>query len=611
MWLLVGVAGIDNRYKSYLAMQIRSNIFLWACVLMIQQGCNSSGSKTATDTAETNTPKWWKEATVYQLYPRSFKDSDGDGVGDLKGVTERLDYLANLGIDAIWMNPICESPNDDNGYDISNYKAIMKEMGTMADFDEMLAGLKKRNIKLIMDLVLNHSSDEHEWFKGAKSSRTHPYRNYYHWWPAEKGTPPRRYSLFDENADAWRYDSTTNSYYLHYFSRKQPDLNWENPALRKEMYSIMKFWLDKGVSGFRLDAFPFMAKDTTWPEMPATFTNEQFVRYYGADEKVNSYLKEMNEQILNKYDDVYTVGEGGVIPFDKVMDFVDESRKEINTLYHDEIANAWGRDSFDIGSYIVGRNNLLGLKKIVNKWEEKFANKGWTTLYWTNHDQSRAVSKFGNDNPQYLALSAKMLHTFLFTQRATLYLYNGDEIGMTNIRFKHIKEYNDLQARNQYALALKESKTKADEYLKYQQELGRDNSRTPMQWNNEVNAGFTTGQPWLPVNSNYTWLNVSAQDTTATSVLNYIRQLIKYRKQHKAVWVYGKTIVHDGENPSVFAYTRQQQDKKILVLLNFTKENAAYQLTEDLSTGKLVTSNYGTLPNAKSLRPYEAAIIEF
>lgn len=564
-------------------------------------------SASATDSTKR---KWWKEAVIYQLYPRSFQDSDGDGVGDLKGITQRLDYLQSLGIDAIWMNPICASPNDDNGYDISDYKAIMKEMGTMADFDEMLAGMKKRNIKFIMDLVLNHSSDEHEWFKGAKSSRTNQYRNNYHWWPAEKGTPPHRYSLFDENADAWRFDSTTNSYYLHYFSRKQPDLNWENPELRKEMYSIMKFWLDKGVSGFRLDAFPFMAKDTSWPVMPKDFTNEQFIRYYGADRKVHSYLKEMNEQVLSKYDDVYTVGEGGVIPFSKVMDFVDEDRNEINTLYHDEIANAWGRDSFDVGDYKVGRNNVMGIKQIVTKWNDKFSNKGWSSLFLTNHDQSRAVSKFGNDAPEFRDASAKMLHTFLMTQKATLYLYNGDEIGMTNIRFKKIEEYNDLQARNQYKLILKTNKEKAAAYLYYQQELGRDNSRTPMQWDATTNAAFTTGKPWLPVNENYTNINVKLQDTDTNSVLNYIRKLVKLRKENKDVLVYGKYTLLDKDNPAVYAYNREMGGKKMLIVLNFTKKEAAFKTGIDVSKAKVLISNYQTASTGNTLKPYEAIIFE-
>jgi oligo-1,6-glucosidase len=585
------------------------NAFLFIAALNCS--CNPSETKKEETSVKDSTGnKWWKEATIYQLYPRSFQDSDGDGVGDLKGITQRLDYLQSLGIDAIWMNPICASPNDDNGYDISDYRAIMKEMGTMADFDEMLAGMKKRNIRLIMDLVLNHSSDEHEWFKGAKSSRDNKYRDYYHWWPAEKGTHPKRYSLFDENADAWRFDSTTNSYYLHYFSRKQPDLNWENPALRNEMYDIMKFWLDKGVSGFRLDAFPFMAKDTAWPAMPKDFTNEQFVRYYGADKKVHGYLKEMNEKVLSKYKDVYTVGEGGVISFSKVMEFVDEDRKEINTLYHDEIANAWGRDSFDVGEYKVGRNNVNGIKQIVSKWNEKFANKGWSSLFLTNHDQSRVVSKFGNDSPQFRDASAKMLHTFLFTQRATLYLYNGDEIGMTNIRFKKIEQYNDLQARNVYNMMLKESKAKADAYLSYQQELGRDNSRTPMQWSATANAGFTAGKPWLPINENYTTTNVQAQDTDANSVLNYIRKLIQLRKDNKNVLVYGKYTLLDKDNPAVYAYTREANGKKFLVLLNFTKNEAAYSVGVDVSKGKILMSNYGATVVGATLKPYEAIVIE-
>lgn len=552
--------------------------------------------------------KWWKEAIIYQLYPRSFQDSNGDGVGDLKGITQRLDYLQSLGIDAIWLNPICASPNDDNGYDISDYKAIMKEMGTMADFDEMLAGMKKRNIKLIMDLVVNHSSDEHQWFIEAKKSRDNKYRNYYHWWPAEKGTPPKRFSIFDENSDAWRYEPNTNSYYLHYFSRKQPDLNWENPQLRQEMYDIMKFWLDKGVSGFRLDAFPFIAKDTNWPVMPADFTNEQFVRYYGADPKLHNYLREMNEVILSKYKDVYTVGEGGVIPFQKVMDFVDEDRKEINTLYHDEIANIWGRDGYDVGAYQVGRNNVLGMKEIVNKWDKKMESKGWNTVYFTNHDQSRAVSRYGNDSPEFREKSAKMLYTFLLTQRATPYIYNGDEIGMTNIRFKTAAEYNDLQTRNVYNQLIKISEAKAAEYLLNQQELSRDNSRTPMQWNATKNAGFTTGNPWLTINKNYTTVNVEANSKDKNSILNYAKKLAIIRKQNP-IFVYGKLEIIDPTNPDVFAFTRELNGKKIIVLLNFTSKTATVSSSLLASKTTQWIGNYPT-PFQKELRPYEAVILK-
>ena len=569
------------------------------------------GYTNTTNAQKKGTPidkKWWKESIIYQLYPRSFQDSNGDGVGDLKGITQRLDYLQSLGIDAIWLNPICASPNDDNGYDISDYKAIMKEMGTMTDFDEMLAGMKKRNIKLIMDLVVNHSSDEHQWFIEAKKSRDNKYRNYYHWWPAEKGTPPKRFSIFDENSDAWRYEPNTNSYYLHYFSRKQPDLNWENPQLRQEMYDIMKFWLDKGVSGFRLDAFPFIAKDTNWPVMPADFTNEQFVRYYGADAKLHNYLREMNEVILSKYKDVYTVGEGGVIPFQKVMDFVDEDRKEINTLYHDEIANIWGRDAYDVGAYQVGRNNVLGMKEIVNKWDKKMESKGWNTVYFTNHDQSRAVSRYGNDSPEFREKSAKMLYTFLLTQRATPYIYNGDEIGMTNIRFKTAAEYNDLQTRNVYNQLIKISDAKAAEYLLNQQELSRDNSRTPMQWNATKNAGFTTGNPWLTINKNYTTVNVEANTKDKNSILNYAKKLAKIRKENP-IFVYGKLEIIDPTNTDVFAYTRELNGKKIIVLLNFTSKTTTISAPLLAQKTTQWIGNYPT-PFQKELRPYESVILK-
>jgi oligo-1,6-glucosidase len=572
--------------------------------------CKTKTKPAANSTEAGAGHNWWKEAVIYQLYPRSFQDSDGDGVGDIKGITQRLDYLQSLGIDAVWLNPICASPNDDNGYDISDYRAIMKEMGTMADFDEMLAGMKKRGIKLIMDLVINHSSDEHEWFKGAKTSRDNRYRNYYHWWPAEKGTPPKRYSLFDENADAWRFDSTTNSYYLHYFSRKQPDLNWENPALRNEMYDIMKFWLDKGVSGFRLDAFPFMAKDTSWPAMPGDFSNEQFIRYYGADKKVHDYLREMNEKVLSKYNEVYTVGEGGVIPFSKVMDYVNEDRNEINTLYHDEIGNIWGRDSFDVGEYKVGRNNVKGVKEIVGKWDAKFLNKGWNTVFFTNHDQSRAVSRYGNDAAEYREPSAKMLYAFLLTQRATPYIYNGDEIGMINIRFKNIEQYNDLQTRNRYYIELKESKEKAAAYLIHQQELSRDNSRTPMQWSGGLHAGFTSGKPWLPVHPNYTAVNVEAEEKNENSILNFVKKLIRVRKENKEVLVYGRYMVLDKDNPAVYAYTREANGKTFLVLLNFTRNQASVNSGKDITKAKLLISNYTSPPADGTLRPYEAVVYE-
>ena len=591
-------------YKRFVFFALHFSLFFLSCK-------NPSKEK-ETAVTKNEQSKWWKEAVVYQLYPRSFQDSDGDGVGDIKGITQRLDYLKDLGINAIWLNPICASPNDDNGYDISDYRGIMKEMGTMADFDEMLEGMKKRNIKLIMDIVVNHSSDEHEWFKGAKSSRTNKFRNYYHWWPAENGTPPKRYSLFDENADAWKFDSTTNSYYLHYFSRKQPDLNWENLVLRQEMYDMMKFWAEKGVSGFRLDAFPFMAKDTSWPAMPKDFTNEQFVRYYGADPKVHTYLKELHDQVLTKYD-LYTVGEGGVIPFSKVAGYVEEDRKEISTLYHDELGNIWGRDSFDIGDYKVGKNNVVGLKQIVSKWDDKFISNGWNTVFFTNHDQSRAVSRYGNDAPEFREASAKMLHTFLLTQRATPYLYNGDEISMVNIRFKTVDEYNDLQTKNRYNLALKESKEAAAAYLQMQAELSRDNSRTPMQWNATATAGFTTGKPWLPLNQNKTTVNVEVSEKDKNSILNYIRRMIALRNENKAVLVYGKYELLDAANPAVYAYTRTDGKNTFLIVLNFTKEMGKTAIPKGFGLAQELINNLQPLKVEGEnivLQPYQAGVIK-
>jgi oligo-1,6-glucosidase len=355
-----------------------------------------------------------------------------------------------------------------------------------------------------------------------------------------------------------------------------------------------------------------MAKDTSWPVKPANFSNEQFIRYYGADEKVHNYLNEMNEKVLSKYPDVYTVGEGGVIPFSKVMDYVSEDRNEINTLYHDEIANVWGRDSFDVGEYKVGRNNVLGIKNIISKWNDKFATKGWSTLFFTNHDQSRAVSKFGNDAPEFREASAKMLYTFLLTQKVTPYLYNGDEIGMTNIRFKKIEDYNDLQARNQYAILLKQSKQKAADYLLYQQALGRDNSRTPMQWDASVNAGFTTAKPWLPINENHTNINVMLADTASNSILNFVRKMIALRKENKAVLVYGKYTLLDKDNPNVFSYTREMNGTTFLIVLNFTSKVAMAATGYKTADVKQLISNYATVATdvKGALRPYEAAVYQ-
>jgi oligo-1,6-glucosidase len=383
--------------------------------------------------------KWWKEAVVYQIYPRSFKDSDGDGIGDLKGIISKLDYIKSLGVDAVWLNPIYTSPNDDNGYDISDYYNIMQDFGTMADFDEMLKGMHDRKIKLVMDLVVNHSSDEHEWFKQSRSSRDNPYRNYYHWWNAERGKPTPRYSFFDVNSDAWKYDSLTNAYYLHYFSRKQPDLNWENPKLRQEVYKIMKFWLDKGIDGFRMDAFQYVAKDTTFPAFPEGY-EKNIIRYYGIGPGLHDYLQEMNREVLSKYD-IMTVAEGAGSSPEDAMLFVDPDRKELNMAYHFE--------GMDVGNFDPDYN-LLDFKKVYSRWDSSFKEKGWVSIFLGNHDQPRMVSHWGNDAPAFRDLSSKMLTTFIFTMRGTPYYYYGDELGMSNIKFDNIGDYRDIATINMY-----------------------------------------------------------------------------------------------------------------------------------------------------------------
>jgi oligo-1,6-glucosidase len=544
--------------------------------------------------------KWWKEAVIYQIYPRSFKDSDGDGTGDLKGIISKLDYLKSLGINAVWLNPIYESPNDDNGYDISNYREIMKDFGTMQDFDVLLKGMHERGIKLIMDLVVNHSSDQHEWFKQARSSRDNKYRNYYHWWPAEKGIPPYRWSFFDVNSNAWKYDAQTNSYYLHYFSQKQPDLNWENPKVRNEVYDIMRFWLDKGIDGFRMDAFQFASKDTLWPELPKGY-EKNVNKYYGNGPHLHDYLQEINREVLSKYPNAMTVAEGAGDSPKAAMKFVDPDRKELNIAYHFE--------SVDIGKHL-NDFGLVKYKDIFSRYDQEFKDKGWLSIFMANHDQPRMVSKFGNDTPKYRELSSKMLTTFVLTMRGTPFYYNGDELGMSNIRFDNIDDYNDVDTRNRY-LGLKQQGGDLAAFLEDKKQTSRDNSRTPFQWNTNTNAGFSTAKPWLKVNPNYTTVNVEAQEKDSNSPLNYFRKLIQLRKNNP-VLIYGKYTLLDRENPNVFSYTRELEGKKMMVLLNFSIENAGVNTGMDISNSKIISSNYGDINgvNKNVLRPYEALIIE-
>ena len=571
--------------------------------------CNQTTSKTETASATTASATdsvasakkldWWKETVVYQLYPRSFQDSNGDGVGDLRGIISRLDYLKSIGVGTVWLNPIYGSPNDDNGYDISDYRAIMKDFGTMADFDELLKGMHARGIKLVMDLVVNHSSDEHAWFKSARSSRTSPYRDYYYWWPAEKGTPPARYSTFDVKQNAWAYDAPTKSYYLHIFSRKQPDLNWNNPKLRQEVYGIMRFWLDKGIDGFRMDAFQFVAKDPSFPPMPG-LDEKNFASAYNHGPHLHDYLQEMNREVLSKYP-VMTVAEGAGRNPAEAMLFVDPARKELNMTYHfDAVGVGNGSDTY----------KLTDLKRVFTRWDSAFAQKGWQSIYLGSHDQPRIVSKFGDDRPAFRSPSAKLLNTFILSMRGTPYCYNGDELGMTNIKFNTMADYRDVAALNGYQLLRSRGGNQAA-YIKSLQRFSRDNSRTPFQWSAAANAGFSTGTPWIKVNPNYPTVNEASEDQDPNSVLNHFRRAMGVRKAHK-VLVYGQYQLLDAANPHIYAYTRTLGPEKALVVLNFSAEKRAWAMPAGLTpSGQPWLNNYATFAAGQTLalQPWQAVVV--
>ncbi|MBX7171504.1 MAG: alpha-glucosidase [Pyrinomonadaceae bacterium] len=539
--------------------------------------------------------KWWKEAVVYQIYPRSFKDSNGDGIGDLRGIIEKLDYIKSLGVDVVWLNPIYSSPNDDNGYDVSDYRNIMKDFGTMADFDELIKGLHDRKIKLVMDIVVNHSSDEHEWFKSARSSRESPYRDYYYWWNAEKGKPPTRYSLFDAKHDAWKFDEKTNSYYLHIFSEKQPDLNWSNPKLRQEVYDIMKFWAEKGTDGFRLDAFQFVAKDPNFPPFPEG--TELSLMNYSMGEHIHDYLKEMNKEVFSKYD-VFSVAEGAGRNMQDAHDLVDEDRNELSMAYAFEPA--------DLGKF--GGYKLTEMKKVFSKWDKEFAEKGWLSIFLANHDKARLVSVWGNDKPEFRDYSSKMLSTFLLTMRGTPYYYNGDELAMTNGGFEKMEEFRDKPLFNMYEF----EKSKGGDLTKFLERAkfeARDNSRTPFQWSAADNAGFSTAKPWIKIAPNYKEINAEAQEKDQNSPLNYFRKLTKLRKENP-VLVYGKYTLLDEASESVYAYTRELNGKKWLILLNFTDKEATANTGLDVSKAKVLLGNYAESSKDGKLKPYEAVVFE-
>ena len=556
---------------------------------------------------------WWKESVVYQIYPRSFKDSDGDGIGDLKGLTGKLDYVKSLGVDIVWLNPIYGSPNADNGYDISNYDDIMKEFGTMADFYVLLTQMHKRGLKLVMDLVVNHCSDEHEWFKQARSSRTNKYRNYFHWWPAERGKPAFRPGSFEVDGSGWRYDTLTNSYYLHYFSYKQPDLNWENPELRKEIYAMMNRWFKKGVDGFRMDVIPVIAKDTSFPVITQKELDEKYgggwFTYFASTPAVHTYLQEMNKEVLSKYN-IMTLAEGAGTTKATAMNFVDPDRHELDMSYHFEGVDI----GYEKGAYKKMNPNwsLLEFKNVYSAWDSVFANKGWGTIYLGNHDQPRMVTRWGNDAPEFRDASSKMLTTFLLSMRGTPYYYYGDELGMTNIKFDKIEDYRDIEMMAEYG-KVKNAGGDLKAFLETQKNGGaRDNGRTPMQWDSLANAGFTTGIPWLKVNDNKKEINVAAAEKNANSTLHYFRKMINLRKDNIDLLVYGKYTLLDALNTDVYAYTRETDKQKVLVLLNFKNKIAVFDKGK-MQLGNEMINNMQNLKiegTKVMLQPYQACIVK-
>lgn len=577
------------------------NYFWHLIIIVFMFGCTNQESNQKENnniTSLEDGATWWKEGILYQIYPQSFKDTNGDGFGDFKGVVEKLDYIESLGITMVWMNPFFESPLVDNGYDVADYRAIHPRYGNMEDFQQMLDGFHERGIKFVLDVVVNHSSNEHEWFKQASSSRDNKYYNYYHWWPAEKGEPPYRHSLFDPEG-AWDYVEAVDAYYLHTFAEEQPDLNWENPKLRQEVYDIMKFWAEKGVDGFRMDAFQFASKDTTWPEFPEGHEKD-FIKWYGMRPQLHDYLNEMYHEVIEKYD-VFAVAEGAGSTFKDAHDLVDADRKELQTAYHFETVDM---------SRTPDGYQLSEFKDVFTRWDSAFAEQGWIAIFLSNHDNARLVNRFGNPSPEFRTPSTQMINTFLLSMRGTPYTYYGDEIGMTNIDMPKIEEYVDVDAKGKYKAAVASGED-LDEFMKVLNYSSRENGRTPMQWDNTENAGFTRGTPWKKVNNNYTEINVAAQNNDPNSILNHFRKMTKVRKENP-VLVYGQYELLEREHPNIYAFTRTLEEEKVLVLLNFSEEKASIMLSEVLVSEKAIINNYSELEienDMLNLLPYQAVIL--
>ena len=551
--------------------------------------------------------KWWKEAVVYQIYPRSFMDSNGDGIGDLNGIKSKLDYLKLLGIDVIWLSPIYKSPNDDNGYDISDYQKIMDEFGTMEDFDCLLSEAHKRNIKIIMDLVVNHTSDEHKWFIESRGSRDNPYRDYYIWKEGkEDGTRPNNWgSCF--GGPAWEYDEETQMYYLHLFSKKQPDLNWDNPKVRDEVFQMMDWWCRKGIDGFRMDVISMISKDESFHDgIVKDGLYGDFSPYTVHGPHVHEYLKEMNRRVLSGYD-LMTVGETGAT-VEEAKRYAGEKEEELNMIFHFEHVS----DDGEIGKWTDKRPDLLRLKQIFSKWQTELEGCAWNSLYWDNHDQPRAVSRFGNDNDQYRDLSAKMLATCLHMMAGTPYIYQGEELGMTNFPFRDMGQFRDIEILNAYEELVGGGLVSHDKMMDYFRCKGRDNARTPMQWNDGPEAGFTSGSPWIGVNPNYKEINAEKELSDENSVFSYYKKLIELRKKYRII-VYGSYELILAEDPDVFAYIRKLGDERLLVMCSFSQKEVMVHIPEEFRSedGECIIQNYGSFSgkNRDKLLPYEAFAI--
>ncbi|WP_440007782.1 glycoside hydrolase family 13 protein [Halomicrococcus sp. SG-WS-1] len=549
--------------------------------------------------------EWWKEATVYQIYPRSFRDSDGDGVGDIPGITEKADYLDELGVDVVWLNPVYESPNADNGYDISDYRSIMDEFGTMDDWERLLAALHDRDIRLIMDLVVNHTSDEHEWFRKSRESKDSDYRDYYIWREGEDGGPPNNWEgAF--GGSAWTYDERTGEYYLHLFDEKQPDLNWDNPEVRQRVYDMMEWWLEKGIDGFRMDVIDLVSKAEGLPDGDPDsgwVGNEHFM----GGPHVHDYIREMYEEVLQGRD-VMTVGEMPGATVDEAKQYLGPDGDGLNMIFHFEhVTLDYGEDG---SRWTMGEWSLPEFKRVFTKWQTELEGEGWNSAYLGNHDWPRMVSRFGDDGV-YRIESAKMLATMLFTLRGTTYVYQGDEIGMTNYPFESVEEVRDVSARN-FVERKRSEGYDFDDVKDVVRHRSRDNARTPMQWSDEQYAGFTDGEPWIPVNPDHETVNVDEAMANEESIWHYYRNLIDLRHEND-VLVYGEYDLLLEEDPDVYAYLRTLDDERALVVLNFTESTPTFTLPMDVTydEAELMVGNYavaGHDPRSFELRPYEARV---